>query len=131
MGAHARTSALITLMLVSACRSATDPLPRGAIPLDPPVIFAVWWEQVEACAGKTVDSRSVAWYYVPGDGGFSAGSSPDVVGVWRPQGNSITLAEYVIDNPLVVRKEMLHAILQRTDHPAEYFVDRCGILVTN
>jgi hypothetical protein len=129
-GVRAETNALIALLLAAACSSATDPLPHGALPLDPPVVFTTWWEEVEGCSGQTADFSKVSWYYVPGDGGFSAGSSADVVGVWRPANNSITLAQYVIDNPLVVRHEMLHAILHRTDHPAEYFVDRCGVLVT-
>ena len=129
IGVRAKASALMALVLAGACSSATDPLPRGALPLDPPAIYATWWEEVEGCAGKTADFAAVSWYYVPGEGGFSAGSKPDVVGVWRPAGNSITLAQYVVDNGLVVRHEMLHAILQRTDHPAEYFVDRCAVLV--
>jgi len=114
-----------------ACGSATDPLPKGAIPLDTPVIYATWWDEVEGCSGETVDMATVKWYYVPGDGGFQSGTSADVVGVWEPAGNTITLAEYVIDNPLVVRHEMLHAVLKRVDHPADYFVDRCGVLVTH
>jgi hypothetical protein len=131
IGMRAETTALIALMLAGACSSATDSLPHGALPLDPPVIFTTWWEEVEGCSGTTADFAAVRWYYVPGEGGFPAGSSADVVGVWRPANNSITLAQYVIANPLVVRHEMLHAILQRTDHPAEYFVDGCGILVSH
>lgn len=29
--------------------------------------------------------------------------------------------------PEVVRHEMLHALLDRGDHPPEYFVSRCGL----
>ena len=121
---------LALFLAVTNCGGTTDPLPAGAIRMDPPVIYQTWWEDVEFCSGKTADFSAISWYYVPGDGGFTAGSSSDVVGVWRPAGNSITLAEFVLENPLVVRHEMLHAILQRTDHPAEYFVDDCGLQVT-
>jgi hypothetical protein len=114
------------------CGSATEPLPKGAIPLDPPpVIYSVYWNEIEQCSGETADFAAVKFYYVPGDGGFPVGTSADVVGVWQPQTNSITLAEYVKDNPLVVRHEMLHAILKRTDHPAQYFADYCAVLVSH
>jgi hypothetical protein len=119
------------LAAVVGCGSATDPLPRGAVSLDVPAIYSVWWDEIEGCSGETADFAAVTWYYVPGEGGFQAGASADVVGVWQPMRNSITLAEWVIDNPLVVRHEMLHAILRRTDHPPKYFVDACGILVTH
>jgi hypothetical protein len=116
---------------IVACGSTTDPLPKGAVPLVPRVIYATYWSEVEQCSGETADFSAVKWYYVPGDGGFQSGTSADVVGVWEPGPNTITLAEYVIDNPLVVRHEMLHAVLKRVDHPAEYFVDRCGVLVSH
>ena len=115
-----------------ACGSATGPLPKGALPLDPPpVIYSVYWSEVEQCAGQNGDFAGTRFYYVPGDGGFPVGGSADVVGVWQPETNSITLAQYVMDNPLVVRHEMLHAILKRTDHPAQYFADQCAALVTH
>ena len=37
------------MVLAGACSSATDPLPRGALPLDPPAIYTTWWEEVEGC----------------------------------------------------------------------------------
>jgi hypothetical protein len=123
----------IAVAVVAACGSElTDPLPKGAVALDPPpVIYSVYWGEVEQCSGETADFSSIKWYYVPGDGGFQSGNSADVVGVWEPQGNSITLAQYVMDNPLVVRHEMLHAILKRTDHPPQYFADYCAVLVSH
>jgi hypothetical protein len=123
----------IVLLFGVGCGSdVTDPLPKGAIAMDPPpVIYGVYWGEISGCTGLGVSMDGIRFYYVPGDGGFSSGSSADVVGVWQPGNNSITLAEYVKDNPLVVRHEMLHAILRRTDHPPEYFVDRCGVLVTH
>lgn len=121
----------ISLVFAAGCGSATDPLPKGAVPLDPPAIYSVYWQEIEQCSGETADFAATKWYYVPGDGGFPAGTSADVVGVWQPQSNSITLAQYVMGNPLVVRHEMLHAILKRTDHPSQYFVDACGLLVTH
>ena len=131
-----RLTALILVVMgcvagTVSCGFTTDSLPKGAVPLVTPVIYVTWWSEVEQCSGETVDMSAVKWYYVPGDGGFQAGTSADVVGVWQPAGNTITLAEYVVDNPLVVRHEMLHAVLKRVDHPPEFFVDRCGVLVTH
>ena len=40
-----------------------------------------------------------------------------------------TAATAKVENPLVVRHEMLHELLGRGDHPAEYFQRRCGSVV--
>jgi hypothetical protein len=123
--------AVAVLLLAGACSSATDPLPAGAVPLVPREIYELWWHEVEQCSGKTADFTAIAWYYVPGAGGFTVGSNPDIVAVWQSQHHSISLAEYVRDNADVVRHEELHAILNRSDHPAEYFVQKCGSLVSH
>ena len=120
------------LMFAAArCSSPTESLPSGALRLSPPAIYETWWHEVEQCSGKTGDFAAVSWYYVPGPDNFSVGANPDIVGVWQPLHNSITLAETFWEIPLVVRHEELHAILQRTDHPPEYFVQKCGSIVAH
>jgi len=114
-----------------ACGSATDPLPAGAIPFGPPAIYQTWWHEVEQCSGIVGDFAAISWYYVPGPGGFPAGSNPDLVGLWQLEHNSITLAQFVREDSSVVTHEELHAILKRADHPAEYFVQKCGTLVAH
>lgn len=113
------------------CSSPTESLPSGAVPLDPPAIYATWWGEVEQCSGKTGEFAAISWYYIPGQGDFSVGSNPDIVGYWQPSHHSITLAQSVWENAEVVRHEELHAILQRGDHPPEYFVQKCGNLVAH
>jgi hypothetical protein len=113
------------------CSSPTDSLPAGAVPFSPPAIYATWWGEVEQCSGKAGDFAAISWYYVPGQGDFTVGSNPDIVGVWQAFNHSITLAQSVWENPDVVRHEELHAILQRGDHPPEYFVQKCGSIVAH
>jgi len=126
-------SALALLFLAMGCGSATDlpPLPDRAVPMGAPPIYETWWHEVELCSGKTGDFAAVSWYYVPGPAGFTSGSGADLAGVWQPSRNAITLAEYAREDSLVVTHEELHAILHRTDHPAEYFVQKCGNLVAH
>jgi len=97
----------------------------------PPAIYETWWHEVEQCSGKTGDFAAISWYYVPGLAGFRVGSSPDLVGIWQPQYHSITLAQYAREDSTVVTHEELHAILNRSDHPAEYFVQKCGSLIAH
>ena len=119
------------VFIATRCSSGTEPLPAGAIPFVPPSIYQTWWHEVELCSGKTGDFEAVSWYYVPGPGGFPSGSNPDLVGLWQPQHNSITLAQFVREDSSVVTHEELHAILERADHPAEYFVQKCGSLIAH
>lgn len=104
-------------------------LPDNAVEFSSPFL-AQWWQQAEACSGKTGDFTSIHWYIVPGVGSFSVGYGPDPSGAYYPTLNSIVLAEYVDGDGTVVRHEALHAILHVTDHPPEYFRDKCGPLVT-
>jgi len=99
--------------------------------MSPPAIYETWWHEVEQCSGKTGDFAAVSWYYVPGSAGFPSESGADVVGVWQPSRNAITLAEFARENSFVVAHEELHAILQTTDHPVEYFVQKCGNVVAH
>jgi hypothetical protein len=120
------------LVLAAArCSSPTDSLPSGAVAFSPPAIYETWWGEVEQCSGKTGDFAAISWYYVRGQGDFTVGSNPDIVGVWQAFNHSITLSQSVWENADVVRHEELHAILQRGDHPAEYFVQKCGSIVAH
>jgi hypothetical protein len=116
-----------------ACGGDTPlaPLPDGAVLQGAPDIYGTWWHEVEQCSGKTGDFNAVSWYYVPGQYTFSSGTGADLVAVWLPSRNAIVLAEFAREDSLVVTHEELHAILRRTDHPAEYFVQKCGNLVAH
>jgi hypothetical protein len=112
------------------CNSSTEPLPAGAALLDPaPDSYRTWWQEVEACSGRTGNFDAISWYYVPNVGVFPVGTNPNVDGYWQPYHHSITLAGFKIYDALLVRHEALHAILNTVDHPAEYFVQKCGSIV--
>jgi hypothetical protein len=71
----------------------------------------------------------VRWYVVPNSDYFVVdGKQYD--GMWYSHFHYITLASAYLSSGLVVRHEMLHDLLDRTDHPPEYFRDRCAGLVT-
>ena len=77
---------------------------------------------MEECAGRTSNIAGVRWFVAPDvwlDGEWYRG-------YWWENGNRILLAQHAVSDGRTVRHEMLHAILQRGDHPAEYFGNRCG-----
>ena len=126
------TTALAGLCHVSACRYFTEPdpwFPASAIPLDPiPDRYPDLWSDTERCSGLHGTLASVHFYVVPHVTSWQVGNK-SVLGVWEKHGNRIILAEFTVDFDIVVRHEMLHALLGRGDHPREYFVVRCGELV--
>jgi hypothetical protein len=75
------------------------------------------------------DFDAISWYYVPEATVFQAGSTPNTDGYWQPYHSSITLAGLKLNDSLLVRHEELHAILHTTEHPPEYFAQRCAGLV--
>jgi hypothetical protein len=90
--------------------------------------YQTWWAKTEACSGLHGEYSSLRFYQVPGVSTFSS-TVGTVVGLWTQDGreNRITVAGDYLNNELVVRHEMLHALLERTGHPHEYFVDKCGL----
>lgn len=84
---------------------------------------------MEACSGKVRDFTSIAWYYVPGVDFFTVGADSKIAGYWQPYHHSITLAGNRVNQASVVRHEQLHAILNTTQHPPEFFDDKCASLV--
>jgi hypothetical protein len=53
-------------------------------------------------------------------------SGDKVAAYWSPAGDLIVVAEYYQMFGPVVRHEMLHALLRRTGHPRQVFLDRCA-----
>lgn len=120
-------AAVLGMVLTLSCTMPTGPLPDGAERIEPPLIFRVWWQQVESCAGRSESFRAVTWYRVPvqHELGFPHRGRL-VTGLWAARGNRILLSDHVLESPPIVRHEMLHAILRSGDHPTHYFVVRCG-----
>ena len=90
--------------------------------------YAVWWQSTEACSGLKGNFAGIEWFQVPNVSTFES-QAGTVVGLWENSAgqNRITIAGEYVDNELVVRHEMLHALLDRAGHPQEYFVTRCSL----
>jgi len=103
-------------------------LPESAIAFSPPPEYKVWWARTEACSGRPRRPTGIAWYVVPEVSGFMT-SQGQVVAIWSrgTDGARIVIAGAYLASELVVRHEMLHALLDRPDHPPAYFVDRCHL----
>ena len=125
-----RLCGLALLGTLAACETFCPPaaLPAGAVRLAPPAQYLTWWEATEVCSGRSRSFERLEWYVVPGVRTFST-SAGARVGEWSHSsaGVRIVLADDYADNELVVRHEMLHALLDREGHPAEYFEQRCRL----
>ena len=115
----------------AACEalSPTEPLPENAQPLAAvPPEFQKWWQATEACSGQAGRIEMIQWYVVPGARTIQTPDGPKV-GWWSHSaaGVRIVLAGNYADNELVVRHEMLHALLDRAGHPPQYFTARCQL----
>jgi hypothetical protein len=120
---------LAAMVVVHACEMPTAPgFPESAIPFEPPPAYAMWWELTAACAGVNRDFDSVRWFVVPGARSIPYGDA-EYQGLWYRAGNRIVLAEQSTRRGGLVRHEMLHALIERAAHPAEYYRRRCGGLV--
>jgi hypothetical protein len=116
--------------MLAACETLgpPEPLPAGAEPFAAPSDFGIWWARTEACSGRSGDMSGIEWYVVPGAHTVETSLGPKV-GVWSHSaaGMRIVLAGDYVGSELVVRHEMLHALLDREGHPSEYFVARCQL----
>ncbi len=123
---------LTLLGTLAACEAAlgpADPLPPTAqLVATTPDIYREWWSRTEACSGRTGDFTKIEWYIVPNVTTFNTDVGQKV-GLWTHsnEGVRIIIAGDYSNNELVVRHEMLHALLDREGHPREYFQDRCGL----
>ncbi|HEV8599346.1 MAG TPA: hypothetical protein VGQ69_08310 [Gemmatimonadales bacterium] len=93
-----------------------------------PAVYQEWHQRTQACSGLTGDFSTVQFYVVPGVDTFPTEVGPKV-GMWTREGrvNRIIIAGNYLAHEMVVRHEMLHALLQREGHPAGYFVERCHL----
>ena len=121
-----RTSlaAVITIVAVTGgCREASvlaPELPPAAEPLAPLAVYADWWRATEECSGQAGALSRVQWFVVRGGDSFAyRGVRYD--GYWWNGVHWITLAEARVQDAAIVRHEMLHDLIGRGDHPAEYF----------
>jgi hypothetical protein len=109
-----------------ACTDILAPLPNGATPWTPPAQFALWWRMTESCSGTQGDFRSIKWYIVPNVKSFDLDGQEvqgETIGTDR-----IVLVESMRLDGLLVRHEMLHALLRDTGH-ARQFLNACNDIV--
>ena len=112
----------------SAFAPAEPELPAGAVRLDTQPQYAAWFERTEACSGLTGQFKQIQWFVVPGAETFQTSAGPKV-GMWEKAGSvaRIIIAGNYVGHEMVVRHEILHHLLDREGHPAEYFVNRCRL----
>lgn len=127
-----RTLLTLCLPVLTAACTALAPseiaLPSGAVQIAAPAIYREWLAKTEQCSGRTGDFSTLEFYVVPGVETFPT-SDGSKVGEWVTAGrvNRIVIAGNYQGHEMVVRHELLHALLHAEGHPAEYFVNRCQL----
>jgi hypothetical protein len=127
-----RCRSFLALLALAACapivhRAAPMPLNR-AWTIEPPPVYAVWWDRTERCSGRTGDLSRVEFYAVADWHGQIYLGSQRAEAWWVRRGNRIYLPESALLSEQLVRHEMLHALTRDAGHPAELFVHRCRVL---
>ena len=104
------------------------PLPADAVAFIPPAIYRVWWARTEACSQLHGRLGSIRWYSLPNKATFMTPAG-ERVATWSHggAGTRIVVAGGYLTDELVVRHEMLHALLDRGSHPPAHFIDRCHL----
>jgi hypothetical protein len=118
------------LSTLAACEmlAPPSPLPATAQVMTPPAEYREWWSETEACSGLQGTFEQIQWYIVPDSMSFTT-ETGEKVGLWSESsaGTRIIIAGAYAEHELVVRHEMLHALLNREGHPTEYFQTKCGL----
>jgi hypothetical protein len=124
--ASLRSAVVASALTLTACDVVDPWLAPGAEQFAPPAVYERWWSMVEACSGLSRPMGDVPFYVVRGASSVPLENGGVVAAYWSPAGDWIVLAEYYQMYGPVVRHEMLHALLQRTGHPRQVFLDRCA-----
>lgn len=119
---------LIATLAACEALAPPTPLPINSQQLLAPDQYRVWWAATESCSGINGNFDAIMWFMVPDAQTIDTPEGPKV-GLWShsSRGVRIVLAGNYVDNELVVRHEMLHALLDRSGHPADYFELRCHL----
>ena len=129
-GHHRSRYALVALafFLGSCMTEPSVALPEGAEAFTPPQQYVQWWGATESCSELQGNMARVEWYVVPGAATFPTDQG-EKVGIRIRTGDRIRIVvagQYQMLE-LVVRHEMLHALLDAPGHPDEYFTSRCRL----
>lgn len=125
--ADARPFSLLAILLAfNAYITGVVEMPRDATAFSPPGVYATWWAMVESCSGLTRPASEIAWFVVPGHTLTLRGVDAAGAFIMDARGPHIILASTALDDGVVVRHEMLHALLRKRAHPRGQFLGRCA-----
>lgn len=118
----------LLIPLMGCTTESLNALPDGAEAFAPPAEYQAWWASTEGCADIRGSFGRIRWYVVPGVSTFAT-EEGEKVGIRIKTGDDvrIVLAGNYVEHEMVVRHEMLHALLNKPGHPVEYFQDRCHL----
>jgi len=119
---------VLILPLLGCTVEPTVVLPEGAVEFAAPSEYNTWWARTEGCAELSGEMARVEWYVVPDASTFDTDQGPKV-GIRIKSGNNIAIvvAGNYQHHEMVVRHEMLHAILDKPGHDPVYFEQRCQL----
>jgi hypothetical protein len=111
-----------------ACSSPVEP--RNGMRFTPPSWYRALYAHDVQCSRRARPFEELTWYWVPGTD-FTYDGHVDV-GLTNGEAGRIYLSEAYIANPLVIRHEMLHALLRNEGgHPPVYFEVHCPLMWSN
>ena len=120
---HAATLAAIVLFC-SGCRAFE---PEGAAPIEIPAAYRQAGAELEQCAQRSANLEPIRFWKVKGET-FACPKGPVCAGRWQSP-HHVYIAERWIDNPSLVKHEMLHDLLNTGEHPVAIFgPEGCNVL---
>lgn len=118
-----RLPLLTIVMLLCGCTTATEPAEPSA-PISALPDYRQWFEETKACSGLKGSFDDLNFHVVSGDR-FTCASG-QCVGMWVAP-NHIYIAQPYLRHEMVVRHEMLHALIGQPGHPDPPFAKGCNL----
>lgn len=117
------------LLALSTTTSCGDGFaPPDATPLALTGEYLGWWAKTETCSGLRGDPAGLRFYVIPGSD--FACPTGRCAGRWESDGRIYVAAAYQ-HNEMVVRHEMLHALIGGPGHPDPPFARGCNLTWTS
>lgn len=97
---------LVALACGVGAPSCNEPLAPGVeMALVPPVLYRMWWNEVQECARRRAEFRTIRWYV----GAPVDETGKELTAAWSPPGVIVLRGFYTTSEP-VVKHEMLHHV---------------------
>jgi hypothetical protein len=103
----------------------TQPPVAGAQRYRPPARYATFWKTLEGCARRKGDFSSITWFKAP----VVFVDGVDYQAYWFRKWNRVVLRSDKVDDDVLIKHEMMHALVQTSDHPLAFFDGPCGKLI--